>query len=151
MTEPKFATFRGSSMVEQSAVNRLVVGSNPTRGVSWRRPAFNRIFLWGRPKLEGERRSAERCYVYIVENAQGGLYIGSTSNLDRRLSQHNDKAAKCGGSKYAPLRGPWRLVWSEAWPTRGQAVQRERQIKRMKSAHWIRSHLLNGRLLARRD
>ena len=29
------ATFRGSSVVEQSAVNRSVVGSNPTRGASY--------------------------------------------------------------------------------------------------------------------
>ncbi len=28
--------FRGSSVVEQSAVNRSVVGSNPTRGAIWR-------------------------------------------------------------------------------------------------------------------
>ena len=27
-----FITFRGSSVVERSTVNRLVVGSNPTRG-----------------------------------------------------------------------------------------------------------------------
>src|SRR5262249_56080656 len=32
------STFLGSSMVEHSAVNRRVVGSNPTRGASFRKP-----------------------------------------------------------------------------------------------------------------
>jgi predicted GIY-YIG superfamily endonuclease len=34
-------------------------------------------------------------------------------------------------------------VWSESHSTRASAMQREREIKRMKSARWIREHLLN--------
>jgi len=41
--------------------------------------------------------------------------------------------------------GPWRLVWAESHPTRSASVVRERHIKAMKSARWIRENLLNGR------
>jgi putative endonuclease len=80
-------------------------------------------------------------WAYILENSSGRFYVGSTDDLERRLSQHNDPAAASG--KYCPKNGPWKLVWKEAFTTRGHAMQRERQIKRMKSAQWIRDNLLN--------
>jgi len=86
-------------------------------------------------KLEGT------FWAYVLENPKGRFYIGSTGDADRRLSEHNDPEAL--PSKYCPKHGPWRLVWKEAFPTRGQAMQREKQIKRMKSARWIRETLLN--------
>src|ERR1700744_1309824 len=53
--------FRGSSMVEQPAVNRLVVGSNPTRGAS--RPSHDvrgsLIFCLKRNAKGGPRFSIE--------------------------------------------------------------------------------------------
>ncbi len=39
--------------------------------------------------------------------------------------------------------GPWRLVWAESHLTRSDAIRRERRIKAMKPARWIREHLLN--------
>ena len=79
-------------------------------------------------------------WAYVLENPSGKFYIGSTEALSTRLSQHNDPEAK--PSKYAPKNSPWVLVWKEDFPTRGEAVRRERQIKRMKSARWIRDNLL---------
>ena len=43
---------------------------------------------------------------------------------------------------YTHKHGPWTLVWKEPHATRGSAVARERQIKRMKSSRWIRENLL---------
>jgi putative endonuclease len=123
------ATFRGSSMVEQSAVNRLVVGSNPTRGV-----------------LDTEHQF----YFYIVQNADGKFYVGSTDNVLRRIREHNDQSGR-GATTYTRVRGPWILCWSEAHPSHSSAVRRERQVKTMKSARWIRENLLNGRVPASRD
>lgn len=40
--------------------------------------------------------------------------------------------------------GRWTLVWSEEPPTSSAAMQRERQIKRTKSAKRVRENLLNG-------
>ena len=80
-------------------------------------------------------------WVYILQNPVGKFYIGHTDNLERRVAEHNDPEAI--GSKFAPKNGPWTLVWSEEHPTRSSAMHREREIKGMKSARWIREHLLN--------
>jgi predicted GIY-YIG superfamily endonuclease len=83
-------------------------------------------------------------FVYILENPEGRFYIGHSDNLEERLASHN-RTDKIGG-KYTRKNGPWKLGWSETYPTRSAAVKRERQIKRMKSARWIREHLLKGRV-----
>jgi predicted GIY-YIG superfamily endonuclease len=80
-------------------------------------------------------------WVYILENPQGHFYIGHTDNLERRLSEHNPKEKM--GTKYTHKNGPWKCVWEEEHADRSSAMQREKQIKRMKSAQWIRENLLN--------
>ena len=79
-------------------------------------------------------------WAYILENSQGRFYVGSTQDLDARLKQHNTTEKE--GSKYTHKNGPWRLVWSEEHPARADAMAREKAIKRMKSAAWIRRELL---------
>ena len=86
-------------------------------------------------------KASGKFWAYVLENSAGRFYVGSTDDLERRLSQHNDPSA--GSGKYCPRNGPWKLIWKEAFATRSQAVQREKQIKRMKSARWIRENLLN--------
>ncbi len=76
----------------------------------------------------------------MLENRFGRFYVGSTDDLMRRLAEHNDPSRD--KSKYAAKNGPWRLLWSEPHETRSAAMDRERQIKRMKSARWIRERLL---------
>jgi len=83
----------------------------------------------------------ENYWVYVLENPAGRFYIGSTGNLENRLAQHNAKDKI--GSKFSHKNGLWSLVWSEPHLTRSAAVQREKQIKAMKSAKWIREQLLN--------
>ena len=78
--------------------------------------------------------------VYVLQNPAGRFYIGHTDDLDRRIGQHNNPDAGLG--KFAPIHGPWVLVWSERHLTRADAMTREKQIKSMKSARWIRDHLL---------
>jgi len=81
-------------------------------------------------------------WVYVLENPAGRFYIGHTPDLAKRLQEHN--TPMLGEMSWTHKHGPWRLVWKEAHATRGQAVKRERQIKRTKSARWIRAHLLGG-------
>jgi len=79
-------------------------------------------------------------WVYVLQNPEGRFYVGQTPALAKRLREHNRPSPDA--MTWPHKHGPWRLVWKEAHATRGQAVQRERQIKRMKSARWIRTHLL---------
>jgi putative endonuclease len=79
-------------------------------------------------------------FVYVLENPEGKFYIGSTSDIEKRLQQHN--SVEKDGTKFTHKNGPWCLIWSEQHSTRASAMRRERQIKQMKSARWIREKLL---------
>ena len=67
-------------------------------------------------------------YVYIVECIDGSLYTGYTTNLDRRLNEHNysTKAAK-----YTRSRRPVRLVHHEVFDNLSSALKREYKIKKL--------------------
>ena len=88
-------------------------------------------------------------FAYVLQNPDGKFYIGHTDDLETRLANHNRTDAV--GGKFARKHGPWILVWSEPHPTRSAAMLREKQIKAMKSARWIRAELLNGRVPTGRD
>ena len=67
-----------------------------------------------------------RFYVYILRSRKdGGLYIGHTNNLARRIWQHNSPWKKT----YTSGRGPWDLVHFEVYSSRIQAVRRELFLK----------------------
>jgi putative endonuclease len=64
-------------------------------------------------------------HVYVLQSeATGRLYVGYSSDLVRRLGQHNH-----GVTKSTKNRGPWRLVHQEAFGTRSEAMRRERFLK----------------------
>jgi predicted GIY-YIG superfamily endonuclease len=88
-------------------------------------------------------------WVYVLQNSVGKFYIGHTDDLHTRLGSHNRTDRVLG--KFTRKNGPWDMVWSEEHPDRASAMSREKQIKGMKSARWIREQLLNGRVPTRRD
>jgi predicted GIY-YIG superfamily endonuclease len=92
--------------------------------------------------------SSLKFWVYVLENGDGRFYVGQTDDLDRRLTQHNELGPSKG--KYTLKNGPWKLAWSEQHGARSSALKRERDIKRMKSARWIRELLLNRQSESRR-
>lgn len=67
-------------------------------------------------------------YVYIVECADGTLYIGSTTDIERRIHEHN--TAK-NGAHYTKIRRPVVLRYSEECTTLGEARSREAALKRL--------------------
>jgi len=64
-------------------------------------------------------------WVYILRCADGSYYLGHTDNLDARVAAHH--AGEMDG--YTRTRRPVRLIFSEEFPTREEALSRERQIK----------------------
>ncbi len=68
-------------------------------------------------------------YVYILECADGTLYVGATNNIDKRLAEHNTSKR---GAHYTKIRRPVVLKYSEAFPTLALARAREAEIKRWK-------------------
>ena len=67
------------------------------------------------------------CYVYIVQCSNGGLYTGVTSNLRRRIKQHNGIFK--GGAQYTKMHRPVFLQHIERYPTRKEARAREKEIQ----------------------
>jgi putative endonuclease len=67
-------------------------------------------------------------FTYILECADGTLYVGSTNDLDRRLHQHNNAKA---GAHYTKIRRPVTLKYSESFATAGEAKRREFELKRL--------------------
>ncbi|MFQ5723430.1 MAG: GIY-YIG nuclease family protein [Terriglobia bacterium] len=71
--------------------------------------------------------------VYILQSEPTGRsYVGQTNNLQRRLFYHNSGRTKSGRN-----RGRWRVVHTEAFSTRQEAVRREREIKGWKNRNAI--------------
>ena len=64
--------------------------------------------------------------VYILRCSDGTLYTGITTNLERRLAEHN---AEAGGSRYTRVRRPVAVVYAEPADSRQEATRRERSIK----------------------
>lgn len=67
-------------------------------------------------------------YVYIVKCKDNTLYCGYTTDLKRRLLEHNTSKK---GAKYTRHRRPVSLVYSETYDTRSSAMSREYHIKQL--------------------
>jgi putative endonuclease len=67
--------------------------------------------------------------VYILQSdTTKRLYIGQTSDLKRQISRHNPKEKGSTGYTHRQKR-PWRFIYSEAHPTRAEAMKKERFLK----------------------
>jgi putative endonuclease len=80
-------------------------------------------------------------HIYIIQNPEGKIYIGQTNDLDRRLRQHNDQGYR-GTVHTKRHEGPWRIIHSENYETRSDAMKREKQLKSGKGRDWIKKQLL---------
>ena len=67
-------------------------------------------------------------YVYQLVNAAKHIYTGSTTDVEKRLAQHNGE--KPGGAKYTRGRGPWRVAHAEEFASKSEAQKREAALKR---------------------
>ena len=66
-------------------------------------------------------------YLYILECSDKTLYTGITTDITRRLKEHNTKK----GAFYTQNKTPVELVYQETLPDRPSALKRERAIKHL--------------------
>ena len=66
-------------------------------------------------------------FVYILLCADGSLYTGITTDVERRFKEHANKI----GSNYTSARGAVKIVYTEKQKDRSSASKREAEIKRM--------------------
>jgi putative endonuclease len=64
-------------------------------------------------------------HVYVVECADGTLYTGYTTDVERRVDEHNAGE----GAKYTRGRTPVELRHVETFDEKGRAMSREYEIK----------------------
>ena len=76
--------------------------------------------------------------MYLLRCADGSLYCGWTTDLDRRLAEHVAGSA----SRYTRSRLPVELVWSAPAASRPDALREEARIKRLTRAQKLR--LMDG-------
>ena len=73
--------------------------------------------------------SQKKWTVYILECQDGSLYSGITTDMERRLAEHNGKGAR--GARYTRARRPLQLVHTERFATRSAASIREATLKKL--------------------
>jgi len=73
-------------------------------------------------------KPASSWYVYILSCNDGSLYTGITTDLYRRVAEHNSSVK---GAKYTKARRPVRLVYHETAISRSAAAKREYKLKKM--------------------
>lgn len=66
-------------------------------------------------------------YVYILSCGDGTLYTGWTTDLEKRVKVHNQGK----GAKYTRSRLPVKLLYSEEYSEKGEALRREAAIKKL--------------------
>ena len=69
-------------------------------------------------------------YAYIVECADGTLYSGWTTDLEKRIAAHNAGQ----GAKYTRSRRPVTLRYYEEFENKSEALRRECALKKMSRA-----------------
>ena len=82
-----------------------------------------------RPATSETHQVVAEWYVYMVQCADGTVYTGVTTDLSRRISQHN--GALAGGARYTRSRRPVVLVWSAACTSRSAAQKEELAVRRL--------------------
>ena len=75
--------------------------------------------------------------VYLLHSAKdNGFYIGYSTDLKRRLAEHTR-----GASFATKSRGPWKLIYYEAYTERLDAEGRERYLKSGGGRRFLRNQL----------
>jgi putative endonuclease len=67
-------------------------------------------------------------FVYILQCCDGTLYTGITSDLERRIKEHNNSKL---GAKYTKARRPVELIYSKEFTDRSTALIEEARIKKL--------------------
>ncbi len=68
-------------------------------------------------------------YVYMLKCKDGSIYTGITTDIARRVDEHNGILGN--GARYTRARQPVRLIYQEACENRSQASKREYAIKQL--------------------
>jgi putative endonuclease len=76
-------------------------------------------------------------YVYVLRSVtDNSLYIGYSTNLRKRFAQHIQ-----GDAFATSYRGPWKLIYYEAYLEQADALGRERYLKSGAGRRFLKAQL----------
>ena len=75
-------------------------------------------------------------YVYVLINKDGKVYISQTSDINRRIEEHNFT-----GNGYTSKYRPWKLVCKKEFLKRKDAMKEERRLKSGVGRDWIKNFI----------
>lgn len=78
-------------------------------------------------KLTRKKSMVSSHCCYIVQCSDGTFYCGYSNDVPKRVDTHN----KGKGAKYTKTRLPVKLVYTECFETKSEAMKREYQIKQL--------------------
>ena len=118
-------------------------GSTPSRGtLTGRQARLKNLEGWLKwsPAMAGRGvAKKDDMWVYILFSSKlKKFYIGQTSDLKKRLTQHNN-----GLGRYTKAGIPWVLVYKEFYKSRNEALVREKLIKSYKGGQGLKK-LIGG-------
>ena len=80
-------------------------------------------------------------HIYLIENSiDKSWYIGFTTDIDRRISEHDQKI---GGDYTAKKPGKWRLIYSESYLDKKDALGREQFLKSGSGRRFLKKQISN--------
>jgi putative endonuclease len=72
-------------------------------------------------------------HTYVIQSTTSGvLYIGQTNNLHDRIHRHNTNR-----NKWTKNKGPWILIFSQAFESRAEAMALETKLKSFKNREYL--------------
>jgi len=79
-------------------------------------------------------------FTYILQSDKDdSFYIGSTSDIERRLTEHN-----FGNNPYTSKKKPWKVIYYEQFDSRSEAIKREKFLKKQRNKEFY-IRLINGK------
>lgn len=79
--------------------------------------------------------------VYVIESIEyGRKYIGYTEDIQKRLNNHNS-----GGTKSTNKYRPYRVIYTEEYKSKKEAINREKEIKKMKGGITFKKLIQNNK------
>jgi putative endonuclease len=77
--------------------------------------------------------------VYVLHSEKyDKIYIGYTSNIEQRFISHNKLSKKGWTIRFRP----WKIIHTELYESKQEALKREKQLKSSRGRHWIRTVIL---------
>jgi len=86
--------------------------------------------------MPGSENSRSFYYVYLLGSGGSHLYVGVTSDLKRRIREHNEKKV-FSTRPYAP----WELIYYEACRNKQDAIRREKYLKTSQGSRLLKRRL----------